>query len=269
MPKGEKKRKLTSEQRFEIIQMYTIPNPNGTWNGVILIARRFGVRHFTIQRILENAGVQMRSAKQAFENGKRTKPITRIPQTTPPVCRCGCGQAVEWNQTKNRWFAYFKGHSNLPAPYKTKEWLHQEYVVKGRTTYDIAREFGINRATVTRHLRLAGIQVRSQRDSLRLSGGVAKGNNPAWKGGITPERQRLYKTHQWKALIKEIYKRDNYQCQRCGTYKIKGVRFHAHHIKSWADYPQLRFEPTNLITLCNTCHTWVHSKQNVTRAFLS
>ena len=53
---------------------------------------------------------------------------------------------------------------------------------------------------------------------------------------------------------KSIHKRDNYACQVCkATGKIM-----AHHILSWKDYPELRFELENGITLCVDCYHKLH-----------
>ena len=48
-----------------------------------------------------------------------------------------------------------------------------------------------------------------------------------------------------------VYKRDDYTCQDC---QIKGKRLNAHHIKGFKDYPELRFDLDNGITLCVDCH---------------
>jgi len=48
----------------------------------------------------------------------------------------------------------------------------------------------------------------------------------------------------------------NYQCDRCS---IGGVVLHAHHLMSWKHFPDLRFELTNLVTLCATCHKKFHT----------
>jgi hypothetical protein len=101
------------------------------------------------------------------------------------------------------------------------------------------------------------------------SKGSPGAKNPAWKGGVTPERQRLYKTAEWKAALAATFARDDYHCRRCGTAKTGGVVLHAHHIASFAEHQERRFDLDNLVTLCRTCHLWVHSKQNIANEFLA
>jgi hypothetical protein len=55
-----------------------------------------------------------------------------------------------------------------------------------------------------------------------------------------------------KPLYSEIKKRDNNCCVLCG----KRTGLHIHHILRKSKYPELMFEPCNLITLCDTCHLW-------------
>jgi len=82
-------------------------------------------------------------------------------------------------------------------------------------------------------------------------------DNPNWKGGISPINVKLRNSDKGRDWRLEIFKRDNYTCQICnkrGTYLI------AHHIKSFADYPELRFDINNGITLCEECHKEIHKK---------
>lgn len=58
-----------------------------------------------------------------------------------------------------------------------------------------------------------------------------------------------------------VFSRDGYQCVTCGT---KG-KIHAHHIKSWADFPEHRFDVDNGATLCEKCHGLIHGKNFATR----
>lgn len=92
---------------------------------------------------------------------------------------------------------------------------------------------------------------------------------PTWKGGVTPERQSLYSSIEWKAVVKEVWKRDNAACQRCGARSVKGVRvpLDIHHIVSFACV-ELRAVLSNLSLLCEPCHYWVHSAANVDRQFI-
>jgi len=54
-------------------------------------------------------------------------------------------------------------------------------------------------------------------------------------------------------IRKYILKRDKYKCQICSSKKRRFLQIH--HIICWADSPSLRYEKTNLITLCGYCHS--------------
>lgn len=74
-------------------------------------------------------------------------------------------------------------------------------------------------------------------------------NHHNWKGGISPRCLNTVKYKNWRKLV---FERDNYICQKCGY--SKGRILEAHHIKSWAKYPKLRFDIKNGQTLCKNCH---------------
>jgi hypothetical protein len=73
----------------------------------------------------------------------------------------------------------------------------------------------------------------------------------AWAGGKTSERILLMSRDNYKALRKECFNRDNYTCQICN---IRGGNLEMDHIKEWCNYPELRYEISNMRTLCKDCH---------------
>jgi len=76
--------------------------------------------------------------------------------------------------------------------------------------------------------------------------------NPNWQGGISTETQLMRTCSKTKTWRTAVFKRDNYTCQKCGNKKSGS--FNAHHIRSFKNYPELRFEVDNGITLCKDCH---------------
>lgn len=52
-----------------------------------------------------------------------------------------------------------------------------------------------------------------------------------------------------------MFKRDSFTCREC---RMTGVTINAHHIKSFAKFPELRLSLDNGITLCENCHIIRH-----------
>jgi len=76
-----------------------------------------------------------------------------------------------------------------------------------------------------------------------------------WKGGISDENSKIRRSYKYNEWRQAVYKRDHWTCRICRE-KIKHPI--AHHIKAFNDYPELRFEVKNGITLCRSCHRKVH-----------
>ena len=87
------------------------------------------------------------------------------------------------------------------------------------------------------------------RDNISNSHKGAKSS--LWRGGISRGYKTGYGSREYKEWREAVFKRDNYTCQDCG---ISGVYITAHHINSWANYKELRFEVSNGKTLCEDCH---------------
>ena len=73
-----------------------------------------------------------------------------------------------------------------------------------------------------------------------------------WNGFSELETRRIRKSSDYKNWQNEVFKRDDYTCQCCGK---RGGVLHAHHLESFSDNPDLRFDISNGITLCENCHS--------------
>jgi 5-methylcytosine-specific restriction endonuclease McrA len=71
-----------------------------------------------------------------------------------------------------------------------------------------------------------------------------------WKGGITTQ-EKLERSRFLKYQNPKVLERDNYTCTVCNQ---RGGSLQVDHIKSWATYPELRFDLDNCRTLCMGCH---------------
>lgn len=81
-------------------------------------------------------------------------------------------------------------------------------------------------------------------------------NENDWNGFLTPARTRIRNSQVYAQWRESVFERDNYTCQCCGAHSGKGnpVFLNAHHVESFSDHPDLRFDIDNGITLCNKCH---------------
>lgn len=75
--------------------------------------------------------------------------------------------------------------------------------------------------------------------------------NHQWQGGKTSKSQQIRRGIELRLWREAVFARDNWTCQRC--YQ-RGGKLEAHHIKSFAKYPELRFAIDNGKTLCIKCH---------------
>lgn len=70
--------------------------------------------------------------------------------------------------------------------------------------------------------------------------------------------KRRYNRAEHRKFVLAVFKRDKFQCRLC---KRKNIKLNAHHIQKWSDYPTLRYEPSNGISLCIGCHKMVKGKE--------
>lgn len=92
-------------------------------------------------------------------------------------------------------------------------------------------------------------------------------NAPNYKDGKCGERLLVRASLQYRKWRKAIFQRDNFSCQKCGD--VTGGNLEADHIKSFALFPELRFDITNGRTLCKKCHkltdNYGYTKENSKR----
>ena len=82
-------------------------------------------------------------------------------------------------------------------------------------------------------------------------------NNYNWKGGVSTKNMVDRSSSFWKECKAKVLKRDNYKCVICG---VNNKKLQAHHLKSFSDYPKLRFDISNGVTICKNCHEEFHNR---------
>ena len=78
---------------------------------------------------------------------------------------------------------------------------------------------------------------------------------------------RNYSDPIYKQFRTDVLKRDKFTCKMCKA-KGKYVRLHVHHIKKWASASSLRYEVSNGITLCYSCHKEVSGSETHYESYL-
>ena len=83
-------------------------------------------------------------------------------------------------------------------------------------------------------------------------------NNIPWTKGknFDGNCRECANNKQWK---KTILERDLHKCKQCAsTYRLQ-----VHHVKNWEEFPELRFDINNGITLCISCHMKLHKNGHI------
>ena len=81
-------------------------------------------------------------------------------------------------------------------------------------------------------------------------------------------QERDYNDPLYKKFRQDVLRRDGWKCQwpDCGSRKLLRV----HHIRTWAEYPALRFILSNGISLCKSHHDAIWGREeNYFRLFFT
>lgn len=119
----------------------------------------------------------------------------------------------------------------------------------------------ILKMSISQKKKVVPIEVR-----IKISNSTKRENGNNWKGGLTDKYHIIRNCMEYKLWRKSVFERDNYCCRMCGDHNYDGrgesIYIHAHHLKSFANFPELRFSIDNEITLCLDCHKEVHRVKN-------
>lgn len=165
------------------------------------------------------------------------------------------------------------GHAKIDLDPIEIDRLYQEMSMR-----DLAEKFGVGETTVWAFIKRNGISYKAKpsgknrkrpertEEHRRKQSEARKGKYVGdkagnWKGGVAYTNMKLRQSKdyaRWKkeALVlrgnkcQQCGKRNGSMCECCGTE----IKLHVHHVKSFAKYPESRFDPENSEILCPACH---------------
>lgn len=77
----------------------------------------------------------------------------------------------------------------------------------------------------------------------------------AMRQPILAPHEHLNRGAAWQRLAATIRDRDGHICRLCGKTEAEaGERLSVDHIIPWREAPELAADPTNLVSLCRSCH---------------
>lgn len=109
-----------------------------------------------------------------------------------------------------------------------------------------------------RYQSMKGIYPKGLRYCRKGMLGRVGSEHPRWGGGTTRPSLSIRNQKEVRLWREAVYKRDKWTCVDCGQ---RGGILHAHHIKSFAKYPDLRTDIDNGVTLCVDCHSKRHGRK--------
>ncbi len=174
-------------------------------------------------------------SRPKFRPGHRGKRVTTRMKRTG-VCACGCGQKTTVFKKNAKSHGQFEG---VPAKF-----VHGHNRRGKAFSRDHRRKISAAKVGVTKSLE----HRQKLSAALRKHPGISGSAHYNWRGGID---QRRPDVHFWTRAVK---RRDGNTCQVCGYKSETGKGLHAHHLWSWVDFPEKRYDVDNGVTLCASCH---------------
>lgn len=181
-----------------------------------------------------------------------------------------------------RLFGIYRGHKRTFAPppselrelYQTMtmEQIAKHYGVGETVVFKRIGEYGIKK--ITKSQRLKGkpktLEHRLNMSRGTLASGVRAGSkNGNWKGGKSSANKCARSKAAYREWKVAALKAANWKCSKCNLEHYSfcdhcghRVRLHVHHIRSFDEFPELRYEVSNAEVLCDRCHWMEHHQQS-------
>lgn len=189
------------------------------------------------------------------DTGKRTRDRGKIYQ-----CICHCGKSFESNRLAR---VYSCGCSRIKdiVGQKFGRLLAIDRINEkdsnGKYKYKYLCDCGkiiiTNRITIKSKTKSCGCLGKEVSAELCRK---KSGKNHHWYNHeLKDEDRKTRKSCEQYSFRNEVYRRDNYTCQKCFKY---GGFLNAHHLDAYHWAKDLRSDPNNGITLCKVCHRKFH-----------
>ena len=245
--------KFTISELYDYIQK----SHNGSWKRLL------------IKQLNENKGtLEFAKIKNIFKRG--IKAVYKVSTDLGYVLKCTADHEIytpngykKLNELKTGEKIYINGvEANTECLYKNEDWLYYQNITLNKTFVTIAEEFGYSVSALKKWARKFKIPKKG-------TGYFNIGREP-WNKGMTEfEDSRVKKmvnslrtyhcngVHKGEKLIlktdtTEYQKYLGEKCEICG----KCEELQVHH----KDKNRTNNHPSNLITLCNSCHLRIHSQ---------
>lgn len=144
----------------------------------------------------------------------------------------------------------------------TKYWLGKKRNIKDRKKMSLAR-IGVSPWNKGKNIQIntgrthfkKGNHYSPTTEFQKGGEGIKGERHWNWQGGKTPKNKLIRESVEFELWRQAVFARDEWTCKKC---RFPGRKLNSHHIKNFAQYPELRFAIDNGITLCKEHHQDFH-----------
>jgi transposase len=225
----------------DIIKMIELYRSGSTLKEV---GAKFGIHRKMVSKILKDNGVQIIRRNNNFISKEKLYDL----YINQELASREIAKKVGFKDHKSvtTWLRKY----NIPI-------RHKNYFTEKRRQL-VSEKLKVSSILVTNNPMKNPEIIEKYKKTLRETGIRRGKNNPAWKGGVTDENRKARTSIENEEFRRIVFERDDYICQICGDESRK---IEANHIKLFSEHKELRFEPSNGITLCEECHHSIRGKE--------